>query len=238
VQIRAVLFDLDNTLFDHQASSRAAVHAFLGHLGLNRSEELTRAWFDIENRVFDRFLAKQLSLQEHRRERLRQFLPLTTMSTPRRSCQLDEMFALFLEYYEDAWTAFPDAAVALRTLHAAGVPVAVVTNGILDQQSAKIRKIGLGPFVKQVFSSDETGYAKPAPEAFLKPCMRMQVSPAHALYVGDNYRVDVEGAQNAGLHAVFLDREGPRHPGAIQSLIDLPPLLSGGTAGRPFVRSP
>ncbi|MFD5277581.1 HAD family hydrolase [Pseudarthrobacter sp. NPDC058362] len=232
MEIRAVLFDLDDTLFDHQASSRAAVHTFLGQLGLNRSEELTRAWFDIENRVFDRFLAKQLSLQEHRRERLRQFLPLTTMSIPKKARQLDELFVLFLENYEDAWTAFPDAALALRTLNAAGVPVAVVTNGVLDQQSAKVRKIGLGPFVNQVFSSDATGYAKPAPEAFLKPCMSMQVSPAQGLYVGDNYRVDVEGAQNAGLHAIFLDREGPRHPGSIQSLSDLPPLLSGRTAAR------
>lgn len=60
VEIRAVLFDLDNTLFDHRASSHAAVRAFLGHFALDRSEELTRAWFDIENRVFDGFLAKRL----------------------------------------------------------------------------------------------------------------------------------------------------------------------------------
>lgn len=232
MEIRAVLFDLDNTLFDHQASTCAAVNALLRHLGLDRSEELTRSWCDIENDVFDRFLAKELSLQEHRRERLRQFLPLAAISVPEKSSQLDELFAIFLKNYEDAWTAFPDAAHTLEKLRATGIPVAVITNGNLNQQTAKIQRTGLRPFVNQVFSSDVTDYAKPAPEAFLRPCKSMQVLPAHALYVGDNYRVDVEGARKAGLHAIFLEREGSRRPGAIQSLIDLPPLLAARTTGR------
>jgi putative hydrolase of the HAD superfamily len=236
VEIRLVLFDLDNTLFDHEASSRTAVNAFLGHFGVRGSVELEHAWFDIENRVFDAYLAKQLSLREHRRERLRQFLPLTNLPVPESVRQLDEVFAIFLRNYENAWTAFADAAPALEGLRLAGVPVAVVTNGHLDQQLAKIQKIGLWPLVDQVFSPDRTGYAKPAAEAFLRPCDVMQVPPAQALYVGDNYRVDVQGARSAGLVSVLLKRRGPRPPGAIRSLNQLPAMLAGSAAGQPAVQ--
>ena len=55
---------------------------FFCRLGVSWSKELTEAWFEIENRVFEGYLTNQLSLQEHRRERLRQFLPLTDLSVP------------------------------------------------------------------------------------------------------------------------------------------------------------
>ena len=56
VQIRAVLFDLDNTLFDHPSSARAGVDAFLKHLGTECSDELTRSWFEVEEFNYNRCL--------------------------------------------------------------------------------------------------------------------------------------------------------------------------------------
>jgi ribonucleotide monophosphatase NagD (HAD superfamily) len=59
------------------------------------------------------------------------------------------------------------------------------------------------------------------------PCQSMNLSPAETLYVGDNYRVDIEGARNAGLQALHLTRGGTQRPGTIQSLAELPSLLFG-----------
>ncbi|WP_219816528.1 HAD family hydrolase [Arthrobacter sp. Y81] len=230
MEIRAVLFDLDNTLFDHPTSAGAGVDAFLRHLGTEHSDELTRSWFEIEQINFDRFLAKELSFHEQRRERLRQYLPLAGLTVPQADTQLDELFAVYLQKYEEAWTAFPDAAPALQSLRAGGMPVGVVTNGNHDQQASKISRIGLKPLLDRIFSSELTSHAKPAPEAFTQPCRSMQISPAQTLYVGDNYRVDIEGARNAGLQAIHLDREGTRRPGTIQNLAELSPLLLGAPA--------
>lgn len=225
VEIRAVLFDLDNTLFDHSTSARTGVDAFLRHLGTEQSDELTRSWFEIEQVNYDRFLTKKLSFHEQRRERLRDFLPQTGLAVPKTDTQLDDLFAVYLRKYEEAWIAFPDAAPALLDLRAAGIPVAVVTNGNHDQQTSKINRIGLEPLIDRIFSSELTSHAKPAPEAFAEPCKSMRLSPAQTLYVGDNYRVDIEGARNAGLQAIHLNREGARGKGTIQSLAELLPLL-------------
>ncbi|MGM7778966.1 HAD family hydrolase [Arthrobacter sp. KNU-44] len=225
MKIRAVLFDLDNTLFDHPASARAGVDAFLHHLGTERSAQLTRWWFEIEEDNYNRFLAKELSFQEQRRERLRHFLPLAGLSVPQTNTRLDELFTTYLQNYEEAWTAFPDAAPALQSLRAAGMPVGVITNGNHDQQTSKIKRIGLEPLLDRIFSSELTNHAKPAREAFMQPCRLMTVPPGETLYVGDNYRVDIDGARNAGLQAIHLNREGTRRQGTIQSLAELPPLL-------------
>jgi putative hydrolase of the HAD superfamily len=229
VEIRAVLFDLDNTLFDHPTSARTGVDAFLRHLGTEHSDELTRSWFEIEQVNYDRFLTKELSFHEQRRERLRDFLPQTGLAVPKTDTQLDDLFAVYLRKYEEAWTAFPDAAPALLGLRAAGIPVGVVTNGNHDQQTSKINRIGLEPLIDRIFSSELTSHAKPAPEAFAEPCKSMQLSPAQTLYVGDNYRVDIEGARNAGLQAIHLNRESTRRKGTIQSLAELLPFLIEGT---------
>ena len=221
VGIQAVLFDLDNTLFDHQASGRAGLKAFLRHLQATPSADLASSWFEIEQLSYDRFLSKEISFQEQRRERLRQFLPMIGLTDPVEESQLDDLFVTYLQNYERAWTAFRDAEPALQELRASGITVGVITNGNHHQQTSKIERIGLGRLMDGVFSSELTGYAKPAPEAFLIPCESMGISPAETLYVGDNYATDVAGARNAGLQALHLDRLERRRQGTIHSLADL-----------------
>jgi putative hydrolase of the HAD superfamily len=129
-------------------------------------------------------------------------------------------------------TAFRDAAPALQELGASGITVGVITNGNHHQQTSKIERIGLGRLMDGVFSSELTGYAKPAPEAFLIPCESMGISPAETLYVGDNYATDVAGATSAGLQALHLDRLGLRRQGTIRSLADLV-LIAKAECSRP-----
>jgi putative hydrolase of the HAD superfamily len=229
VEIRAVLFDLDNTLFDHAASARAGLDAFLQHLGTASTDDLARAWLQLEQTIYHRFLADELSFQEQRRERLRQFLPLAGRAIPATDTLLDGLFDVYLQSYQDAWAAFPDAEPALRCLHDGGMPVGVITNGNHRQQTLKVSEIGLGPLIRRTFSSESTGHAKPSPKAFIQPCKSLGISPAQALYVGDNFRVDVEGARNAGLQSIHLNRDGGGPAGTIQSLAELIPLLSAGT---------
>ncbi|TNB69585.1 HAD family hydrolase [Arthrobacter sp. BB-1] len=129
MEIRAVLFDLDNTLFDHPASATAGVAGFLKHLGAEFSEELRFSWFEIEQACYDQFLRKEISFDEQRRERLRRFLPFARVTVPESEGMLDELFLAYLSSYENGWTAFPDAVPVLRGLRKDRMPVSVLTNG-------------------------------------------------------------------------------------------------------------
>ncbi|WP_261620831.1 HAD family hydrolase [Pseudarthrobacter equi] len=226
MSIKAVLFDLDDTLFDHLASAKAGLQAFTRHLGLAPSNDLAGDWFTIERANYDRFLAKELTFQEQRRERLRQFLPLAGYAAPAGEEDLNELFAVYLECYERSWQAFPDAGPCLQALRDGGVLTAVISNGNHAQQQAKLRSIGLESALDAIFTSESIGHPKPMPEAFLKPCEALSVLPVHALYVGDNFRVDIEGARNAGLQAVHLQRGGTPERGTLQNLKELTLLMS------------
>lgn len=225
MEIRAVLFDLDNTLFDHRTSARCGLRTFVRDLGVELTPELSRSWLKIEHATYDRFLSKELNFQEQRRERLRQFLPLIGHPEMFGTTELDEMFAIYLRSYEESWTAFPDAVPTLQMLKSIGITLGIITNGNHEQQAKKISRTGIAPLLDLFFTSEQMGHAKPTRAAFTLPCEKTGFSPSQVLYVGDNFHVDIEGARAAGLQAIHLDREGAGQPMTLRNLTDLVPLL-------------
>ncbi|MFC5751055.1 HAD family hydrolase [Actinomadura rugatobispora] len=240
--IEAVLFDLDGTLFDHGAAAAGAAAASLpeadpGHVA--------RRWIELEELVYLRYLAGELSFAEQRRTRITMLaaeLGLGDWDAPR----ADAWLAGYLERYEERWTLFADAAACLDALAALpGPPVlGIITNGNGPQQRAKIAGIGLTGRFPHLVISEEAGAAKPAPEIFHLACRTAGTAPARTAYVGDRLATDALGARAAGLHGIWLDRPGPAAPGMprpdsgqteeggdhevprITTLADLPPLLT------------
>jgi putative hydrolase of the HAD superfamily len=124
----AVLFDLDGTLLDHEAATAAALPAWLPSYGMSPAdiETVIPFWFELERRHYPAWRAGEISFQEQRRRRLRDFLSAVGRAVP--ADQLDAMFADYLAGYEAAWTAFTDAEPTLRRLRAAGLRIGVLTN--------------------------------------------------------------------------------------------------------------
>jgi putative hydrolase of the HAD superfamily len=203
--VQAVIFDLDGTLVDREMSVTAALHAWLPTLGHAATEELVSAWFAAEGRHFPAWRAGQISHAEQRRRRLRDYLPMLDI-TPGNDASLDDVFAGFLRRYEASWTKFDDVDAVLLFLSRAGLKTAILSNGSVDQQNAKIAAVGLNGRVGPVFTADELGAAKPDPSSYLTVCTQLGVEPGHALHVGDLYDLDVVAARAAGLQALHLDR--------------------------------
>jgi len=205
--LAAVLFDLDGTLFDHPLSARRALDAWLADRGVPPSEELAAAWTAAEERHFAAWREGRVSFAEQRRGRLRDLLPL--LGEPVGDDEaLDAVFAGYLAAYERAWVGYDDVDAALADVHGLGLATAVLTNGMEDQQRAKLAALGLLERVGPVFTAERLGVTKPRPEAFLRVCAALGLPPGQVLYVGDEHEVDVLGARAAGLRAVHLDRLG------------------------------
>ncbi|HET6988945.1 MAG TPA: HAD family hydrolase [Kribbella sp.] len=204
--MKAVIFDLDNTLFDHTLCATTAIESWVIDLGGTPSAELVAEWFVIEERSFNQWLAGELTHQGQRRRRLRDFLPLIGRPVPPTDAELDEVFTGYLRRYQDSWIAFPDARPALEVARSNGWRIGVLTNGSTPQQNAKLVAIGLADLVDVVCCSDGLGVSKPAPEAYLLTCEALGVDPADTLMIGDNLELDVLAARAAGLTARHLDR--------------------------------
>jgi putative hydrolase of the HAD superfamily len=211
VNLTAVLFDLDGTLLDHDGASAAALRAWLPAYGIGPADtELAiPLWFELEQRHYPAWGRGEISFAEQRRRRTRDFFG--ALSIPVRAEELDAVFARYLTSYEAAWTAFDDAAPALLRVRASGLRAGVLTNGDLEQQTAKVTRTGLDGHCGPVFASSALPAAKPDRRAFAEACRRLDARPDQVLMVGDNYEIDILAARAAGLTAVHLDRAG-RHP--------------------------
>lgn len=220
--VEAVLLDLDGTLFDHTASARAGVGAWLAGYGVAMAGTITEAWFAAEERHHGDWTRGLISFEEQRRRRLREILPMVGL-TAGGDDALDAVFADYQECYRAAWRGFDDALDAVADLHARGLVTAVLTNGTEVQQRAKLQRIGLLDSVGPVFTAEALGVAKPSPRAFAEVCAALDLAPGSVLHVGDDHALDVVAAREAGLRAVHLDRTGtgPRDDERITTLADL-----------------
>ncbi len=241
-----VIFDLDDTLFNHVGAARDAVAAWLLNRDVEPTEELIGVWFDAEARNIALWHRGELDWQGQRRARIAEMLDAIGARSSD-SDSLDRLFGDYLAHYEAGWSAFPDVEPMLEELEREQIRIAVLTNGADYQQRQKLAAIGLEHRVGPVYCSDVIGFAKPDVRAFRHVCEQLGTDPSVAVSVGDRYDLDVVAARDAGLSAVHLDRNetatgDERH--RIHTLSDLLPLLtnsyrsSGGAASRPPVDNP
>jgi HAD superfamily hydrolase (TIGR01549 family) len=80
--------------------------------------------------------------------------------------------------------------------------------GSISNGNADLRTIGLSHHFKVSVAAHELGVAKPDAAIFLAACRALDVAPEDAVYVGDDVLLDVQGAQRAGLRAVWMNRTG------------------------------
>jgi putative hydrolase of the HAD superfamily len=207
VPVRGVVFDLDDTLLDHRGSAVRALHRWLPGLGVAPTPAIVDAWFEAEDRHFPRWSAGEITHPEQRRDRLRDFLPATGV-TVGNDDRLDREYADYLACYRASWVTFEDVGPTVERLHRAGLVVGVLSNGLAEQQQAKVESTGWAQLLGPLCTPDRTGFAKPDPSAFLAVCQAVELPPAAVLHVGDRHDLDVVAARAAGLQAVHLDRQG------------------------------
>lgn len=208
--VTGVLFDLDDTLFDHRGAASRGVRTWLTGLGLDDMlEEHVERWFALEAYHHERFQRGEISHAEQRRARIRAFLSGWDLAD---DAVADDTFAGYLACYRAAWSAFDDAAAALERALGAGLAVGILTNGEQSIQETKVRRTGLASYDVPVYASSSLAAAKPDARAFHHACTDLGVDPSGVVMVGDSLRHDVHGARAAGLTGVLIDRVGRYRP--------------------------
>jgi putative hydrolase of the HAD superfamily len=85
--------------------------------------------------------------------------------------------------------------------------LAIITNGSSYIQNKKIDTLGIRKYFNEIIISGDIGIRKPEKEIFLLCCNRLNVKPSEAVYIGDNYEIDIIGANNAGLNALWINKD-------------------------------
>lgn len=205
IRPKAILFDLDDTLWPI-----APV--------LARAEMLLRDWL-LEHAPL---VAQRFSSDELRQRRLALLAERPHFHIDLGALRHAGLLAAFDEAGEDAGHDAARVDEAMRLFAAARNDVVLYDDvlpglqrlqqlllvGSISNGVADLEVIGMAQHFKVSLAACHFGRAKPDPAIFLSACEALGVAPHEAIYVGDDLHLDVQGAQNAGLRAVWMNRHG------------------------------
>ncbi|MCW4048012.1 MAG: HAD-IA family hydrolase [Candidatus Bathyarchaeota archaeon] len=195
VRVRAVIFDLDNVLYDEQEYIKAAyrnVAIFLSERCCFREEQ-------IYQKLLDDF-QKKTSLYPHLFDDL-----LTDLGLDK------QLISDVLKIFSNATVnleLYPGAENLLNELKQQKIRLGLVTNGNVETQRNKVRLLGIEKYFDTILYARELGREneKPDPEVYRIALQALKANPEEAICVGDNPHTDFIGAKKIGIRTVRLLR--------------------------------
>lgn len=217
VRIRAVAFDLGDTLLETR--DFAEMERVAQNLGVTGDAEAFAHAYRSVDAEFD----QGASVPEFGQFWRRVLDDVNRSPVP--SATVDRFLAGVGRSFSPK-SVYSDTRQCLEELSEEGRILAVITNGDSEERSRTILdNSGILPFFRFVVAAGSVGVAKPDPAIFHRALDRIGVSPSEAVYVGNLPNVDARAAIRAGLHGVWLHRDGTGFgdgPPQITSLAELP----------------
>ena len=217
--IRAIIFDLDNTLTDFMKMKRAAIDAAVDGMldaGLKLPRDVVAqkiyAVYDREGieyqQVFDLFLKEELGAIDYK--------------------ILTSAIIAYRRARDSYLVLYPHVNWTLLELLKRGLKLAVVSDAPRLQAWMRLAQLQLQHLFDQVVAFEDTGERKPSPKPFERALELLGVAPHEVIMVGDWPERDMVGASKLGIRTAFArygDTFGTKHSGADWDLNDVHDLV-------------
>lgn len=227
--VKAVLIDLDDTLFDHRSAARSALEAVaagdsaLGSVSFDALEARHRAILEDLHRAV---LSGSMTVDAARELRFR-----TLVEEQGEICdeaRLDRLTSAYRGAYQSSWSCLPGARELAEELKRRSVLIGIVTNNIVSEQVRKVRRLGLEPYVDALVVSEAVGASKPDARIFEYALETLGVTPGEAVMLGDSWSADIEGALASGIRAIWFNPRKAMRPAGHRDVIELSSLEPAG----------
>jgi putative hydrolase of the HAD superfamily len=193
---RAILFDLDDTLYDQRSYWRGRLRLALDVVRVRYTQ------LDHEALV-GRAMAERVYMAQWPDFLRRQGVDDETL--------IAEAHEVFRREWFERMALADDAAPTLTALRSR-YQLGLITNGPSEIQRRKIEHFRLVDYFDPLIVSGEVGVAKPDPAIFRLALERLGIEPAEALFVGDSPEYDLRGAAAAGVPFVWINPGGAELP--------------------------
>lgn len=240
--IRAIFFDFSGTLERGEldiASCRKSVTSLLHSKGYlvtpdqyNSAIESAMMWRR-ERSSYGRFEVSSVSLE---REMLR---ILEIPASPTLIMEIEDA-----EYEHYHWELFPDVRKILEQI-SKDYRLGIISNSRSDSVRRILKEEALDHFFERVILSKDVGFRKPDCRIFECALTALNVTADEALFVGDSFSKDVQGAKDVGMKTIWLTHQGndsnPMCDAIATELKEIPQLiaeLSSRRSGLKFISLP
>ena len=209
--IKHIIFDLDDTLCDYRKAKENAkphINEVLKTFGIDIDGFWNR-FNRVEPLLFRQFADRTIARDEYR---IRRFADVLQDSHPRFLEISSELNHIYMRETNQKTELFYDTIPLMKVLQAKDIEAVILTNGPSDGQRAKFKTLGLSRYVQRIHIGEEIGFSKPSREAFEFVLRDLDAAAPDVLMVGDSIENDIDGAEQAGIKAVLIDR-GDIHSG-------------------------
>lgn len=203
--IKAVVFDLDDTIYDYEYCHEKAMEKFKDYC-VNK--------FSITGEEFENSfnLAKKIV-----KNRLR-----NTAASHNRLLYVQNFLEIIgekptvhaLDLYNQYWNAMLEimqpyeyVIPLFRKLAGENLKIGILTDLTAHIQYRKIQYLGIDEYIDTIVTSEEAGEEKPNNKMFDLVIEKFKLSPEEIIMIGDSYKKDILGAEAAGMHSIHFEKE-------------------------------
>ncbi|MDM5286378.1 HAD family hydrolase [Peribacillus frigoritolerans] len=190
--INAVIFDLDGTLLNRDASLQKFIdgqyerlNKWVGHIPkekyTSRFIELDCRGYVWKNKVYQQLVGE---------------FDITGITW-------EDLLQDYISQFKNSCVPFPNLISMLEKLRSNNLVLGMITNGKGQFQLDNIRALGIKKYFETILVSEWEGIKKPDPQIFKRALEQLNVSPNESIFVGNHPKNDVKAAQNVGMKGIW-----------------------------------
>jgi len=203
-EVKAIFFDLDDTLYDYSSSSGYSKNKVFSYL-LNRCPHLKRE--DILSsyeKIIQETVKEEVKGIYGAWDRQKRFSKLLLYLGLKDDGLSKRLVTIFAKARAESSKPYPDVHDVLSKLREKYV-LGIITNGPTIYQREEISLLKLETYFSHILIAEEVGFRKPAKEIFQTALKKVACHPEEAVMVGNNPREDIKPAKKLGMETVLLD---------------------------------
>lgn len=206
--IKTVLFDLDDTLFDHRHASREGLRSVWKRYTCFQEmtlEELEKEHSQMLEQIhFSHVLFGKMTIEEARAERFK-------LIFLNRGIEVDFNTANnAAEIYRMAYQKNrrkTEGSEELLKYFKKQYNIGIITNNLISEQEEKLEYLGLSSYIDIMITSEEARVPKPDPQIFNLTLKKFNAKPDEVIMIGDSWEHDILGAHNMGIKSIWLNHK-------------------------------
>ncbi len=200
--IRCVIFDIDNTVYSYTKANDAAMKALYAYTekfpGLSRSE-FDRLAAEASRKITGRLSSGSAAIHN----RLIRFQNILEVCGKPLYPYALEMYSCYWDTLLDNMECAPYCRELFRELGRKNIRTGIGTDMTALMQYRKLEKLEILPLIRFMVTSEEAGAEKPDRKFFELCIQKAQCAPEECLFIGDNLKKDILGAQKAGMKTLW-----------------------------------
>jgi putative hydrolase of the HAD superfamily len=207
--IKAVFFDLYHTLIRHDPPYDESLSRIIGDFGIKITADDLRRPVAIADEFISNEISRLSLNQRSHEDKISLFSKyhaiLLKEAGIESSNKLIHHNIIAMQQIDFKRVLFDDVLPVFRKLKQKDFILGLISN-VDSDINPLLDKLGLSPLLQVVVTSLDGGFHKPQAQIFRQATCQAKVKPEEAMYIGDQYQVDILGAVNAGMQGILLDR--------------------------------